>query len=252
MSNSRRNRQRRQRPGSGSSSPSRSDRAGWRRKLDPWGGLPVLAAAILLPAVIVIIVVMVSRADEDSAAPDFVPTARSETSGRVEGSPEAPVRIVEFADFSCGHCRGFATETHPQLLTEFIETGTVSLEYHYVAFLGEGSALAAEAAECALDQGAFWEMHDLLFLRQAPGVFSEKNLKQFGRELAEQRPEFDVNRFGACIESREKRQVVQQLMEEADALGVTSTPTFLVNGEMLRGNRDIASFRELVGRHLVD
>lgn len=71
---------------------------------------------------------------------------------------------------------------------QFVETGIVTIEYRHLVILGEESQRAAEAAECAGTQGAFWEFHDLLFLRQGAehsGTFSSANLKRFARELAD-------------------------------------------------------------------
>jgi protein-disulfide isomerase len=226
------------------------ERARWRQVVDQWGGLPMLAgfAGIL---VVVIALVWVNRPGASGSGGDFVPLPRSEASGRVEGAADAPVRIIDFSDFQCSFCRRFARDTHPALLEEYVEQGRVSLEYRHAAILGPESVLAAEAAECALDQGAFWDMHDLLFLRQGTpntGVFSTANLKRLAREVAEHREGFDVGAFDRCMDSREKRVLVEEMTLEAQALGVTSTPTFLIGREVIRGAQSIEVFREVIER----
>lgn len=214
----------------------------------------MVGALIVVPILVIgMIWVGVGGSSDPSGTPrggEFVPKERSQVSGRIAGNPDAPVKIVEFADFSCPHCREFDEETHGDLLKEFVEPGLASIEYHYVAFLGPGSVRAAEAAECANDQGAFWEMHDLLFLRQAAGAFSEDNLKDFAREVREHRSDFDVNKFDECLESGDKKSIVEEQLKAADKEGVNSTPTFLINGEMLAGNQSIESMRRIINRNL--
>ncbi len=213
----------------------------------------MLGAIIVVPIIVVAMIVAGSGGSEPSGTPrggEFVPRERSVVNGRVEGRADAPVQIVEFADFSCPHCREFHEQTHEQLLEEFIEPGLVSLEYHYVAFLGPGSVRAAQAAECANDQGAFWEMHDLLFLRQASGAFTEENLKDFAREVQGVKKDFNVGEFDSCLSSEAKKSIVEAQMKDADRQGVNSTPTFFVNGEKISGNQSIEAMRTTINRYL--
>ena len=87
--------------------------------------------------------------------------------GRTLGDPSAPILVVEYADYQCPFCMGFGLTGLPQLLDDYVATGRVRLEYHHFVVIGSDdpdgeSFRAAEAAECARDQGRFWEMHDLL------------------------------------------------------------------------------------------
>jgi protein-disulfide isomerase len=159
------------------------------------------------------------------------------------------VRIVAFEDFSCPHCKSFTTQVHPLLLAEFIETGKASLEFRHMVVLGPESQRAAEAAECAADQDAFWELHDLLFQSQRSpntGVFTEGTLKEMARIVRKHKPALDVERFDRCLESGAKRSVVEAMVQEGRRLGVSSTPSFLVNGQLLVGSQPIDVFRRMI------
>ena len=81
---------------------------------------------------------------------------------------DALVTIIEFSDFQCPFCGRYTRETAPGLRAEFVDTGIASIEYRHLAILGPESQRAAEAAECALEQGFFWEYHDILFRSSRP------------------------------------------------------------------------------------
>lgn len=197
----------------------------------------------------------INRPGSSMRTDPFVPTIRSVVDGRFEGDPNAPIKIVEYADFACSNCREFEIETRASLLREYVQTGLASIEFRHVATRGPESIRAGEAAECALDQGSFWEMHDLLFLRQGDrnsGVFSDKNLKALAREVARFRPHLDTERFDRCLDSQAKRAIVTDMTEDARGSGVQSTPTFRVNDEVLVGAMSIEGFRRVIARHLAD
>lgn len=103
------------------------------------------------------------------ALPGALPAQQELASlGYARGSETAPVTVVEFGDFGCSACRKFALEGYPPLHEEFVATGKV--RWIYVPFLlglFPNAPEAARAAECAAEQDAFWEIHDLLFERQA-------------------------------------------------------------------------------------
>ena len=108
------------------------------------------------------------------------------------------------------------------------------------------SFAAAEAAECANDQGYFWDYHDILFLRQGAenrGVFSTGNLKDFARELESERSDFDLDEFDSCVDSDRHEATVTAMRDEATGLGVSSTPSFLINGTPFGNTTDIDTFR---------
>jgi protein-disulfide isomerase len=114
----------------------------------------------------------------------------------------------------------------PNLIPEYVETGQVRFEYRDFAFRNEEAKRAAEAAACAVDQGAFWRFHDTLFLNQgAANAFGDPRLKQMAAALG-----LDTAVFNQCLDSGAKRLEIEQTLEEGRAEGVLSTPWILVNG----------------------
>lgn len=160
------------------------------------------------------------------------------------GDPNAPVTIIEFADFQCPFCGRFASGAGRQIDLLYIQTGKVRLGYQHFAFLGQESFWAAEASECANDQEAFWPYHDLLFASQNgenQGAFSKDNLKNFAASL-----NLDSTAFDACLDSGKYTEVVQSEANAARVLGVQSTPTFLINGQPLVGAQPFDVFQPMI------
>jgi len=118
------------------------------------------------------------------------------------------------------------------------------LGYFNFAFLGEESLWAAEAAECAGDQDAYWEYHDYLFSHQNgenQGAFSKDNLKKFAVEL-----KLDTQAFNECMDSGKYTQLITDQTNFARQLGVQSIPSFLVNGQGVVGAQPFDSFKQLI------
>ena len=125
-------------------------------------------------------------------------------------------------------------------------------------FLGPESQRAAEAAECALEQGLFWEYHDILFQkepsdsRENVGAYSAGNLKSYAREMGEAWAElapgwgFDIGVFDGCVDSRRTRAEVELQMAQARERGISSTPSFLINGQLMRGAQPVEIFRQVI------
>jgi len=109
-------------------------------------------------------------------------------------------------------------------------TGKVRFIYHHMAFLGPESQYAAEASECANEQGKFWEYADTLFANQRgenQGGFNLSRLKS----LAQGIPGLDTGAFNACVDSRRYRQTVEQETQQGEARGVQHTPTIFINNQ---------------------
>jgi protein-disulfide isomerase len=125
-----------------------------------------------------------------------------------------------------------------------VDTGKVRFGYFNFAFLGDESIWAAEAAECAGDQDAFWEYHDYLFSHQNgenQGAFSKDNLKSFASDL-----NLDTEAFNTCMDSRKYTQFVTEQTNIARQLGVQSTPTFAVNGQPVVGAQSFDTFKQTI------
>jgi protein-disulfide isomerase len=161
-----------------------------------------------------------------------------------KGDPNAPVTIIEFADFQCPFCGKFFAETKPQIDEQYIQNGKVRLGYWNFAFLGDESTWAAESAECAADQDKFWEYHDKLYASQSgenQGAFNKDNLKKFAEELG-----LDTKSFNECLDSGKYTSLIQEDTSTSSALGVQSTPTFLVNGQAIVGAQPFEAFQQII------
>lgn len=147
------------------------------------------------------------------------------------GDPNAPVTVEEFSDFQCPFCRQFTTESEDEFVKSYVETGKVYFTYTPFSFLGPESLQAAEAAYCAMDQGKFWDFHDIIFDNQAgenSGALSDAKLKDFAAQL-----KLDTGAFNQCFDSGKYEQQVNTNLEYGRGKGVNATPYFLVNGEQL-------------------
>ncbi|MPZ98713.1 MAG: thioredoxin domain-containing protein [Dehalococcoidia bacterium] len=110
-----------------------------------------------------------------------------------------------------------------------------------------GLRAGREAAECAAAQDRFWDYHDILFQRQGgSGAFSDDNLRDSAREVAAHFAAFDVEAFDACLASDEAGAAVQAMLEEGRGLGVEATPTFFVNGALIRDNQPLEVFQQAI------
>ena len=116
----------------------------------------------------------------------------------------------------------------PTIEEEYMLTGKVKLELRPIAFLGKNSGLAAQAAECASEQGRFWQFHDVLYANQGEkgsDAFSPRNLRRFAEAL-----DMDSAAFASCLDSGRYASMVANETDAANQLGVSKTPTIFVNG----------------------
>jgi protein-disulfide isomerase len=156
------------------------------------------------------------------------------------GSEDAPVVMIEYGDFQCAFCGKFARETEPELIDNYVEDGTLRMEWRDFPYLGQGSLDAALAARAAQEQGKFWEYHDLLYENQSGG-FSGEKLVELAREAG-----LDVEEFEADLGRHEE--AVARDFREGQRIGITGTPTFVINGEVLVGAQPLEVFEDAIER----
>lgn len=160
--------------------------------------------------------------------------------GPEKGNPEAPVTMVKFTDFQCHYCK----EAHHRLKTIMADNpGALRIIYrHYpLTSVHPEAAMMAEAAVCAHRQEKFWPYADLLFEHQ--DAIDEDRLLRFAFELG-----LDTNEFKQCLISGEGTQVVSEDVLEGQMLGVSSTPTFFINGIKYQGLPPESVFQEHLKR----
>jgi len=138
------------------------------------------------------------------------------------GRADAPVTLVEFADYQCPFCKRFHTDAYAELKKNYIDTGKVRfvsrdlpLEFHPFALK------AAEAVRCAGDQNKYWELRDALYSNAAPP--SEDVIKKASEGLA-----LDAKGFQVCLDSDKYKADVQKDASEAAKLQISGTPTFVL------------------------
>lgn len=204
------------------------------------GGVIMVLAAVIYASVTSSNVNIRSRQIEQ---PEFTTLEQFDLSGL--GNPQAPVIIEEYSSFGCGHCGDFALETKKLLEEEYISTGQVAIIFRALEYLEGSTAIqqAVEAVYCAGEQGQFWNYHDLLFANQAR-LFSNRaaNISKTVETFSEL---LDLNQsdFEACLTDGKYRQLVIENQASAQELGISGTPTFVVNGVLLRGNQPYENFQ---------
>jgi Na+/H+ antiporter NhaA len=149
----------------------------------------------------------------------------------IRGPADAPVTLVEYGDFECPYC-GQAEDVIRELLADF---GEVRYVWRHLPLtdVHVHAQLAAEAAEAAAEQDAFWEMHDLLFQHQ--DALRRSDLEAYAGQLG-----LDVGRFDEALRTHRDASRVAEDVDSADLSGVSGTPTFFVNGRRHYGAYDIA------------
>lgn len=154
--------------------------------------------------------------------------------GHAIGSDSAPVTIVEYADFECPACAQFAILTGPDVKQRLVATGRVRWIFRDLPLsIHRNSMTAHHAAQCAGEQGRFWEMHDQLFFNHGRWV-PERRPERAIRELAGAIG-VDLGRYDECMASSRYMSRLQQLQADAAARGISSTPTFEIDGRRIMG-----------------
>ncbi len=202
--------------------------------------LGVLAAALCAALLAWLVFRVIALLPADVRTRQFARTAESIVDlaapvdperDHLRGSDDAAVTLVEYSDFECPNC-GQAEPVVRELLNEFGHDLRYVFRHLPLADVHPRAQLAAEAAEAADDQGAFWEMHDLLFERQ--DALQPKDLVAYAEQLG-----LDVDRFTEHLRRHEHAGRIASDVDDADLSGVSGTPTFFVNGLRHHGAYDI-------------
>jgi protein-disulfide isomerase len=161
----------------------------------------------------------------------------------VQGSENAAITLIEFSDYECPYCTKWQTEVLPQLLEAY--GNKIRFVYKDFPLIGlhDNAAPAAEAADCAGEQGKYWEYHDLLFngkLKLSTAAF-----KEYANRL-----NLDAPKFDDCLTSRRFQSEVEDDYNFATNLGIRSTPTFFINGLALVGAQPLEVFQQVIDQEL--
>ena len=205
-------------------------------------GLVVIGAGLILAALVYPSVQLNKQVSEFNS--------RYMADGNMMGNPDAPVTVIEYADYKCSHCANFALVTEPEFVKEFIETDKVLFISRSVGMmLGSApSVLATEASYCAADQNKYWELHDLIFANQG-ATFTEGVLENWAKTVG-----VDMGPFKDCMDDNVYLDRIDQDQADAEAEGISGTPSFVivyeVDGEevkeLLPGNYPLDAFRQSI------
>jgi len=162
--------------------------------------------------------------------------------GPSRGPDDAAVTIIEFSDFQCPYCAR-ALPVIEEVLERYPDDVRIVYRHLPLDRIHRRARPAAEASLCADEQGSFWKFHDQLFANQK--TLADEDLKRFAEAA-----ELDVAAWEECVAERRFEKKVQQDLEAAGAAGITSTPTFLVNGILLGGAKPVERFAAIIDAEL--
>ena len=195
-------------------------------------------------------------AQDVAAAPAAASAAQAEANpviaSRIEVDPagdpslgpaDAPITIVEFSDFNCPHCQRWHREVSQELLSAYPDQ--IQFVYKDFPIVGGGRVgfLSAQAAHCAEEQGAYWEYHNALF----SGAYSldSSGIDQIAVDLG-----LDLDPFKECMVEARYAEEVRDDFNYGVSLGVSSTPTFFINGIRLVGAQPVVNFAQIIDGEL--
>ncbi|MBI4017692.1 MAG: DsbA family protein [Candidatus Aenigmarchaeota archaeon] len=173
------------------------------------------------------------------------------------GDEDAKITIIEYSDFQCPFCRSFWQGTLPEVKSAYIDTGKTRLEYrHFPLSFHPAAQPSAEAAECAGDQGKFWEAHDAIFSNQAKQgqgtiSYTKNDLKAWLSGVQG----LDVEKAMKCLDDGAKRARVAADVADGNKYGVSGTPSFFIGSPskgyvLLVGAQPFEAFQQVLDQEL--
>jgi len=164
------------------------------------------------------------------------------------GDENAPVTMVEFSDFQCPFCGRFRSQTFDQIKAKYIDTGKVKFVYRDFPLesIHPQARPSAEAAECADEQGKFWEYHDKLFEEQQVWASAgSTEFKKYATDLG-----LDTKQFNTCLESGKYKDEVSNDLADATRAGGQGTPHFVIGKTPISGAQPFSSFEAAIEAEL--
>jgi protein-disulfide isomerase len=183
--------------------------------------------------------------NKSTTAADTAPIQRVDVSTDDDpslGPANAPITIIEFSDYQCPYCQIWYKQVYQQLLASYPDK--IRFVYRDLPLPMHPEAIpAAEAAECAGEQGAYWKYHDALF-NQKYGL-NRAAYEQYAADL-----ELDAKTFTACLDNHRYESEIQADAADAAKAGITGTPSFVVNGRILIGALPFSEFQTVIDEEL--
>ena len=189
-------------------------------------------------------------------APEAQEVVVSMNDDPVKGDLNAPVTIIEFSDFQCPYCGRFFKSTLTEIERDYIKTGKVRYVFRdFPLDFHKQAPKASEAANCAGEQGKYWEMHDKLFENQ--NALMVDKLRQYAAEVG-----LESGPFDACLDSGKYAEEINRDVEDGKKAGVSGTPSFFIGksqgpgkeitGKRIVGARPYESFKQVIDQILAD
>jgi protein-disulfide isomerase len=172
-----------------------------------------------------------------------IPVGKAE--GYLIGKADAPLQVIEFADFECPACGDFANITEPDIRARLINTGMVAIRfYDYPLPMHKNTWSASNAVACANDQGRFLEMHDRVFAGQnewnGEATSNPKKIfKQYVTQLG-----LDVTKWESCFDSQAHLSTIKGNAAEAARRNIAQTPTFIIGDKVIPGSITYDQFKK--------
>jgi protein-disulfide isomerase len=176
-------------------------------------------------------------------APTVGPVDVSVDNDPAEGSADAKVTVIEFSDFQCPYCARFQADTLPQIMQNYGDKIRFVYRDFPLTSLHQYALKAAEASECANEQGKYWDYHNLLFQNQS--ALDDASLKNYAATL-----QLDTATFNQCLDSDKYMSEVQKDYQDGIAAGVQGTPAFFINGMLVSGAQPYTVFKAAIDQAL--
>jgi protein-disulfide isomerase len=187
--------------------------------------------------------VPVQDSAQDNQVEEVVRFDVSEDDDPVYGPPTAEITIIEFSDFECPYCRKWHNEIWPRLKDAYPDQIRLVYRDFPLTNIHPNATPAASAANCAGDQDRYWDFNDLLYSGRL-------SLNNTGYQVYAEELNLDLEAFKECLESGRHNSEVMADFEYAANLGVSSTPTFFVNGIPIVGAQPFETFSSLIDKEL--
>jgi protein-disulfide isomerase len=165
------------------------------------------------------------------------------------GNASAPVTLIEYGDYQCPYCTEFFSQTEPEIIQNYVNTGKVRMVFRDFAFLGPESTAAANAAQCAEDQNKLWAYHDALYTAKVgdeakggnedDGFYTNAEFLKLAQQVG-----LAIPTFTSCITNSTDANIVAQEKAGGGVAGIISTPSFLINGQSFVGAQPYSVFQQ--------
>lgn len=158
------------------------------------------------------------------------------------GNVDAPVTLIAFEDFECPFCERFSQQTLPLIIDEFVKSGKVRIVWKdFPLSIHSRAQETHEAGRCAWEQDKFWEYHNEIYSNQ--NNLGTNDLKRYAKNLG-----LNESQFTSCLDSGKYTALIREKISEGTSIGVSGTPSFLINGRLVVGAQPYQTFADIINQ----